>query len=263
MRTKHFILALFAIAVSLSSCVIREPEDKSTLTEPGWRMFCNVEPCVIEQIQVFDKMLFVDSYLNTPDSLKKRYLFDNFGQYSLTIRGADCIFKMDNDTNYVISTDSKSIHNVGSEWMAKGNNWTYYMTVQCISKNKWRLNIHVIKSYYSIYPDKENLEIECTDTVAPKRFRDSDFSVSGDAVWIDNSRYASDATLNYTITSPLKYVRKNRFFSEGEITITAVDSIQNKKAETVAKYINDGSAKVEITFNGMTSIYTNYQWLVY
>ncbi|HET7732922.1 MAG TPA: hypothetical protein VFK73_03710, partial [Paludibacter sp.] len=228
MRTKHFILIISAIVLVISSCVIREPEDKSTLTEPGWSMFCNVEPCVIEQIQTFDKMLFVDSYLNTPDSLKKHYFFDNFGQYSLTVRDADYIFKMDKDTSYVITTDAKSIHSVGTEWVAKGNSWTYYMTVQCLAKNKWRLNIHPIKSYYSVYPEKENLEIQCTDTVAPKRFRDSDFSVSGDAVWIDNSRYDSEATLNYTITSPLKYVRKNRFFSEGEVIIAAVDSVQNK-----------------------------------
>ncbi|HEY6915743.1 MAG TPA: hypothetical protein VI413_13790 [Paludibacter sp.] len=263
MRTKHFILILSAIIVVFSSCVIREPEDKEVLTKSGWSMFRGIERDVVDQVQLFDKMLFVDTYVNTPDSLKRHYLFENFGQYSLTVRGADYVFKLDNDTSYVITTDSKSIHSPGAEWVARGNNWTYYMTIQNISKNKWRLNIHQLMSYYSVYPVKENLEIECTDTVAPKRFRDSDFSVSGDAIWIDISRYDCDATLNCTITSPLKYVRKNRFFSEGEIAIEAVDSVQDKRVETVARYMNDGSGKVKITFQGMTSIYTNYQWLVY
>lgn len=252
-----------AIVVALSSCVIREPEDKEVLTRPGWSMFRGIERDMVDQVQLFDKMLFVDTYLNTPDSLKKRYLFDNFGQYRLTVRDADYVFKLDNDTSYVITTDSKSIHSLGAEWVARGNDWTYYMTIQNISRNKWRLNIHPIMSYYSVYPVKENLEIECADTAAPKRFKDSDFSVSGDAIWIDNSQYNYDATLNCSITSPLKYVRKNHFFSEGEIAIEAVDSVQSKKAETIAKYIHDGSDKVRITFQGITSVYTNYQWLVY
>jgi ABC-type antimicrobial peptide transport system permease subunit len=263
MKTKYFILAFFAIVLVLCSCVIREPEDKEVLTRPGRLLYNQIEPTLIEQIQLFDKILFVDTYQNTPDSLKTHYLFDNFGQYGFTVRGTDCFFKMDNDTSCVITTDSKSIHSVGAMWLVKGQSLPYYLTIRNISRNKWRLNIHPTNSYYSVHPVSESLEIECTDTVAPKRFKDSDFSVSGNMELADNSYSDGARTLTAVIISPLQYIRVNNFFSAGGVKITAANRVQNKKAETVAEYINDDSPKMKITFEGITSVYTNYQWLVY
>ena len=242
--------------LGFTSCVIREPEDKTTLTKGGYQLFTRFEADIAEQTRMFDKVLFVDKYMNTPDSLKTRFRNEYFDIYSLRFKQNICNFvNLNNDTVYKVITDSHSIHTSGTEWLIKGSN-QYYLKVTCLQKNKWQLSVFKTYMAYSDYLSKSNLELTCTDTIAPALYQNANFEITGNAEFVENY-FRYPVVISYMISEPLKHNNTSVLFKAGLVTITANDSRENNTASTEARYMNTLSPSVEIKFNGVTSTYSS------
>lgn len=253
-KSNHIIVVFCLLLLAFTSCVIREPEGKTELTKGGHQLFTRVEKDIIEQTRLFDKVLFLDRYINTPDSLKAKFRNEYFDIYNLRFQQNICNFvNLSNDTLYKVITDSHSIHTVGTEWLIKSSN-QYYLKVTCLQKNKWKLSVFKAYMIHSYYLNKSNLELTCTDTIAPTLYQNANFEISGNAELIDNYD-VNPVIISYLIYKPLKHNNTSTFFKSGSVTITANDSIEGKTVTTDVQYINALSHSVEITVNGVTSTY--------
>lgn len=240
---------------SLASCVIREPEDKSVLTQAGFQVFRQVESDIVEQTRLFDKVLLISNYMNTPDSLKRKFRIDNFEPFNLKFKQNICSFvNSNNDTLYTIITASKPITTVDAEWLIKEHHSSYFLQVKCTQKNHWKMSVYSIDTLYSYYLNRTNLELTCTDTVSPIRYTNSTFEISGNATLLE-SYYVHSVAIDYSINEPLKHTKESTIFTQGTLNITATDSISDKKSVTSCRYLMSESPSVEIHFKGITTIY--------
>jgi len=255
-KSNYFIVVFCLLVLGFTSCVIREPEDKTTLTKGGYQLFTRFEADISEQTRLFDKVLFLDKYINTPDSLKARFHNEYFDIYTLRFKQNICNFvNLSKDTVYKVITDSHSIHATGAEWLIKSSDQTY-LKVTCLQKNKWKLSVFKTYMTYSYSLNESNLELTCTDTIAPALYQNANFEITGNAKLIEDN-YSYSVVFDYVIGEPLKHNNTSVLFKDGLVTITANDSVHNRTATTEARYINAISPSVEIKFNGVTSTYKN------
>ena len=260
MKPTHFILIFFAVVFALSSCVIREPEDKSVLTKGGFQMFMQVENDILEQTRLFDKVLLVSNYMSTPDSLKWKFHLANFELFNLKFKQNTCSFmNSNNDTLYTIITSSKSINTVDSEWLIKEHYSSYFLRVKCTQKNQWKMSVYKTDSLYSYYLNSSNLELTCTDTIAPIRYTNANFDIRGNASLVENN-YRYPVVLDYSISEVLKHTSISTSIYQGTINIEASDSISNKKSKAICRFLMTEAPSVEISFNGITSIYKDWNF---
>ena len=258
MKTK--LLFYLLLAVTFSSCVIREPEVKPDVVSPGMRMFDYSDFNLQYLTRYFNRVLLMDSFFNSPDSLKKSFRDTYFYQFQISHKDTNHWYlKSSNDTAFVIVTDSQSIQKVNAEWLIKDQYDSSYCKVSCIAHNSWVIKAAGNKMQY--WNVNAELQIVCKDTKTPLSFFDNNFTVTGKGVLnsSDDYGFAQKMKLTYQIKDPLIHESKRWTFVDGNIDITAQDSTANRTELASAKYINGITISVEIIYHGKTKVYDNWQ----
>ena len=259
MKTRQIIISFGLVLALMSSCVIREPESKSELTKGGMQMFREAETDIKRQTEIFDIMLFLDSYIRTPDQLKFLYLKNN-SEYGIRVNQNKYYFRLNySDSLCVDFAPTQSMFNSGEEFFIVNSKFQYdSIRVKCIQKNKWKItstDLHFKE--WNI--DQPQLNISCADTVSPAYYKKAHYTLTGNSRLLLES-FVQDITLDYKITEPLVHSIDNVFFRAGAIETIAKDSTSssNLQQTSVGRYLNTEPLSVEISIRGISFIYKNW-----
>lgn len=247
---KHTIYLLLAVASLMSSCIIREPENREVLTQSGLNLSWQANDVLTNELRMLDKVLFIQSYSDTANTYKSAFLKETFPQYNLKFSGNSWyITDSGKDTVYTILTDSKSIHQPGAEWQVAYFRNTLHLTIKCAEKNKWQLLVSKVDSTYGYRLYKTDLTVFCSDASAPVTYQKGNFEVTGSSSFGSYVPYF----FRFNINEALKHDKISTNFSQGKMTVEVNDTINNRKSSTVVDYLNNGS--IQITFNGIKQVY--------
>jgi hypothetical protein len=231
--------------------MIREPDTKNDLTKGGFQMFDRVNTDLAVKTSLFDKVLFLNSYLETADLLKWDFLNSHFPNFTLKKTGDNWNF-LDNSNRivYSIVPDSHLISSIGSEWIVYGENGGFFH-VKCIDKNAWSLLDDKRDSL-----TQNNLLLTCTNSKVPSSYQHANFQITGSEQFYDRN-FSGAVLFLYSIVEPLLHDSTSTVFYQGKLNISVSDLVLKKQAETEATYLISDSPSVEIIFNGMTNLYKN------
>lgn len=268
MKDKLILLVSFMLVLGFQSCEIREPEIKPDFAKTGKQMFNYADENIFNLIGLFDKVLFLDTYQNTTDSLKYKFKDDYFQQYLIknpVVNKWYFIRTSDNDTIYTIITDSKSIHSPNAEWLINEKYNNNFCTIQCVSDKKWQ--VKMLQGYLSFWHAEAGLNIECTDSVAPSLYQTGNFKITGDGILESAESYTQQVRLTYQIKDTLVHRQSVWVFTEGSIDVSAKDLETNQSESANGRYYmnRDNKNELEITYHNRTQIYdnwydTSYMW---
>jgi len=264
MKNKLFLLANLLLVLCLSSCEIESSECESEYTTTGKEMFLHTEAHVVSWVGRFDDALKLDTYMNTPDSLKetiRQLYFTSFGIGHSKPNSWSVLLNA--DTICTVVTDSKSIHTVGAIWSFKMGNANEFSTISCIAPNKWQIKVVEVSSYHWL--DNADFEVVCTDVAAPPAFSDSHFEISGQGNMTTGSSYGQRVNIKYKTTDNLVHDPSTFMFSSGGFEIEAFDLDKDKKELATGEYLKamGDDRWVQITSRGRTQIYSDLYYYQY
>ncbi len=261
MKNRQIILFFAILLALLSSCVIREPESKSVLTNGGMKMFRLAEDDIMQQVRIFDIMLFLDKYMHKPESQKALFLKDS-SEYNLRIFDNKCLFRANYDTLYVKLDSQQSIYTPGVElYVVSKDNYNDTIRVKCVQKNKWQIAME--RTGFMNWGVKQlETTLTCLESSSPTKYKNSDFEITGSAN-LESLFYGYDTFMDYTITEPLKHIKGSTVFNTGAINVSAVDSVSLEQQTVVGTYINTTKPSVEISIRGISYVYENWAYYYY
>jgi len=261
MKKKLFLLTNLLLVFCLSSCEIEAPEYESDYTKTGKEMFLNTEAHVVSWVSRFDDALKLDTYMNTPDSMKETIRQLYFTSNGIRHEKPNNWYIMLNaDTICTIMTDSKSIHTVGAVWQFKMVNANKFSTISCLAPNKWQIKVVEVSSYRWL--DNADIEVVCTDITAPPAFRDSHFEISGQGNMTSVPLYGQQVNITYKITDKLVHDPSTFMFSSGSFEIEAFDLDKAKMELATGEFVKAIGDKrwIQITSRGRTQIYPDLNY---
>jgi len=264
MKNKLFLLTNLLLVFCFSSCEIESSEYESEYTTTGKEMFQHTEAHVVNWVSRFDDALKLDTYMNTPDSLKetiRQLYFTNNGISHTKLNNWSVL--LNTDTICTVVTDSKSIHRVGAVWSFKMGNTNVFSTISCVAPNKWHIKVVEVPSYYWL--DNADYEVVCTDIDAPAAFIDSHFEISGQGNMTSDPLYGQRVNITYEITDKLVHDPSSFMFSSGSFGIKAIDLDKDKMDLATGEYLKamGDDRWVQITSRGRTQIYSDLYYYEY
>ncbi|MDD3320787.1 MAG: hypothetical protein PHS59_05020 [Paludibacter sp.] len=266
MNKINSILFFMLLIVSFSSCEISEPENKPDFAQPASEMFYFTSTLISNEIRLFDKLLFLESYLNMDDSIKQVFKNQYFQQYEI-VHPISHIYlfvrNSDNDTIYTILTDTNSIHLQGAVWKIKEQYQDSFSVVNCKGNEKWEM--HKVEDSNSKQHRELILQLQCRDSVPAILFQNTNFGITGNGV-SENINYGiQNLRISFQIKDTLVYQGEQNSITEGSININADDDENNKHETTNGRYFVDteNESNYEITYHNRTRIYKTYNsfWL--
>lgn len=263
MKDKLILFVSFILVLGFQSCEIREPESKPDFAKTGKQMFDYSALNVYDMLRYFDKILFLDTYKKTPDSLKYIFVSEYFQQYKIknSLGNSWDIIRIgnySNDTVYTILTDTISIHSTGAIWKIRESYTDNYAEISCLSDKKWQIKfVGRNTSYWNINTE---LMLECTDSTNPLMFQSGNFKIIGEGILESEDGFPQHVRVNYQIKDSLSHVQNNWLFPSGSIDVTAEDLNTNQKESANGRYFIDSKNenKIEITYHGRTQLYQNW-----
>ena len=242
----------------LSSCEIREPEEKPDYTKTGEQMFHVAESEISFAIQQLDYILKFNSYFNATGSLKDQLKGLYFPNYSINqISSSNWIINNSTDTLISFITDTKSFNEIGSEWKIKRRFFNEYFSIKCIDNKKWFLKTDSLEYYNRISSD--SLVFECNNVLQPSTFQFSNFSISGKCNLLLN--YSNQVHLNFETVTPLVYDSTLFMIKSGSLKINAIELSTQRTKEATAEYLSADSSKknVKISIDGFSKTYQYWE----
>jgi hypothetical protein len=244
------------------SCVIREPETKPDDTRVGLQMFNYSETSIFYMVRCFDKMLFLNSYINKTDSAKNIFRKQYFQQYKFTQPTVNKWFikrETDGDTIYTIYTDGNSIHKIGSIWKLKEKNDSILYTITCKSANKWE--IEALNKRVESWNVNAKITINCIDSFAPVMYQTSNFVIKGGGILTSNNENKEQQQLqiNYSIKDSLIHRKPIWICTSGSLDLEVKEFDTGHTEKAVGKYYNieRNVNSLEITYHNKVNTYTN------
>ena len=266
MRSKLILLVSLIVLLGFNSCEIREPATKPDFAVAGKQMFDYSAQNINDMTRYFDKVLFLDAYKKSPDSLKFKFVTEYFPQYQIinswgnnwNIIGIGNYY---NDTVYSIITDSNSIYQPGAIWKLRESYADSYAVISCLSEKKWQIKFSGRNG--SVWNINTEINLECTDNVNPLMFQTGNFKIIGSGILDSEEGYSQHVRINYLVKDTLTHIQNNSIYPSGSIDVTAEDLETNQKETANGRYfINSKNENIiEITYHGRTHEYQN--WIYY
>lgn len=261
MKNKQILFLGFILLLGFNSCVIREPETKPDFVSTGKRMFDYSQNNIYNFTRYFDKVLFLDAYSKTPDSLKQNFRDSYFPQYDIKKTDGNkwyIIRTSDSDTIYTVITDANSIQIPGAIWKLREQYTDSFCTVNCVSDQNWQLK--ATASQLNFWNLSAGLNFECTDNVAPLLYQTATFKITGGGSMLSAESYMQQVRISYQIKDALIHDSSSRTFTTGSIDVSA-EELETKKYElTNGRYFlsSTNGSFYEITYHGRSQIYDNW-----
>lgn len=253
----NFIIILLTVFV-FSACIIREPDPNPDVTKTGKELFQHTEFSILSLTNHFDIALRIDTYRNTPDSLKETVRQTYLENYGVILKKPSTWYlKYKKDTLYTIISDTKSIQSTGASWSVKNSTSNKFTTITSLSANKWK--IEAAESEVGNWEQNSDLEIRCTDATTPASFGTSNFKIMGNGVLkLTSSR--QNVIVNYSITDSLKRVPNLYLFRGGKVSMSAKENNSAVNELATAEYITNTSKYpfVRITYKSYSQVYENW-----
>lgn len=263
MRNKLILLVSLIVLLGFNSCEIREPQIKPDFAVAGKQMFDNSAQNIYDMMRYFDRVLFLDTYKKTPDSLKYIFVSEYFQQYKINNSLGNNWFIMSNgyysnDTVYSIITDANSIHSTGAIWKIRESYADSYAVISCLSDKKWQIKFSGRNG--TVWNINTEINLDCTDSSDPLMFETGNFKITGSGILESVDGYSQHVRINYQVKDTLNHVQNNSIYPSGSIDVTAEDLETNQKESANGRYfINSKNAyKIEITYHGRTQVYQNW-----
>jgi hypothetical protein len=258
MKLNLYIIFAILVVIVFNACVLREPESKPDITKTGKQMFLNAEAEIQTLIMLSDYAIKLETYWNTPDSLKETVRQKYFSNNGINHVGTNKWYICTKyDTICSIITDLKSIHSVNAKWLIQYRNTAHSIVLKCIEINKWQVSTFETPIYNWISTD--TIEIKSTNKSTPKSFGESYFYVSAKGVL--NSRNDQNIQLQYNTVENLTQDSAKQVFKSGILDLTATEVQTSKTKKAIAEYLSSSSdnKSVKISIDGYTKTYTGYE----
>ncbi len=266
MKKVIFYLLCLITFVLIPACEIEEAEPKPDFAKPASQMFYYSSANIFDKMRLFDKMLFLESYLDMNDTLQQESFIKDYFQYRIekeSVGKYNFVELINNEVRYTIFTDEASIYSIGTEWHILEYPGDSVCKVKYLGGNEWKLN-KTETNYYGFNEDIE-LVFKLNDTIAPLLFQTGNFCVFGNGVLNTAGNYLSSVQISYNIKDSLVYSPISKNILEGNLELEGENKEDHKLISAVGTFLGGDldEVKYQVLFNNRTKTYQNYLGIWY
>ncbi len=257
MNTFQKVIFAVFLAISFSSCLLREADRKPDTTLVGKQLFLNAESNIVSLISLSNFAFKLETYRNTPDSLKetiRQKYFLTYGVTNLSLNRWAIFNKY--DTLCIITTDGNSIHKLNAEWkiLTKRSN-SNFITLKCSNFNTWNIYSNLLNIYS--WSSTDSISMKCTESVAAKTFNENKFEISAKGHLTSN--FGTRVLLEYNTIQVLKHDSTAIAFKTGSLNVSALNLETSKVKTATIEFIDalKQDRSVRISIDGLQQTYQN------
>jgi hypothetical protein len=254
-RFSYYILVI--VLLFFSACEIDRAELAYGYDHPAKTMFDLSYQNIIFYSNLLDKVLKLNTYINTPDAQKQQVEDKLLPEFKIrTVNKSDYYLLVAGDTAYTINTNNQNINVPQTIFTIKKQKYYDAVTITNIGTNQWHISGSYIKLLGIVY--STNLNFECSDQTPAESFETNNFTITGDCVFSKHMRYPH-TDFKYDITDKITHKAKSKFyvFDKGEWNIMGQNENSDVIDTTFSKFTSEGnSLLVQLLYRSRT---TNYQ----
>lgn len=255
MKKLNYSISLIVFLL-FSACEIDTHELPTNYDDPAKTMFDISYQNLALYCNMIDKVLKLNTYINTPEAQKQqiedKYLFE----YKIrTVNNKDYFLLVGGDTAYTIGTNNQNINAPGSSFTIKKQRYYDAVTITNVGTNQWYISGGFIRLLGFVY--STHLNFECTDGTPAESFEGNNFTITGDCTFSKIQYSYTD--FKYDIVDKITHKANSKFyvFDKGEWNIMG----QNDNSEVIdtafSKFTSEGNTLLpELLYRGRTK---NYQ----
>jgi len=260
MKKLIFSLVLAVIGLTVTSCVIEEGSTPPRETQAGKVIFNYTEQFISNNVVLADIAIKINKFSEAPAEQKNAIEDRFFPQFKPRATGNTWNLL---NSNYVVTTDGKSLETIGAKWRVSQYNDFFVINIECTGSKQWKVTSQM--SSNGQITGSSDLTIKALLPETSSGAALFDYSVSGSCnyhAYSDNS-----ISVSCTIKELMKFVLANqqsyyqassRFYAAGgkiEMVVTNINDNDTEKRDLI---IADLSSSVgtnivnRITFKGVT-----------
>jgi hypothetical protein len=248
---------LVFVFLFFSACEIEREELSTGYDHPAKTMFDLSYQNIVFYSNLMDKVLKLNTYINTPDAQKQQVEDKLLPEFKIrTVNKSDYFLLVAGDTAYTIGTNNQNINVFGSSFTIKKQRYYDSVTISNVGTNQWYISGSYIRLLGIVY--STHLYFECTDQTPAESFETNNFTITGDCTFSKLMLYPR-TDFKYDIADKITHKANSKFyvFDKGEWNIMGQNENSDVIDTTFSKFTSEGNTLlVQLLYRSRT---TNYQ----
>lgn len=254
---KFSSFVLVFVFLFFSACEIEREELTYGYYHPAKTMFDLSYQNIVFYSNLMDKVLKLNTYINTPDAQKQQIEDKLLPQFKIrTVNKIDYFLLVAGDTAFTINTNNQNLNNADSRFTIKKQKYYDEVTITNVGINQWSISGGYAKLLGLVY--STHLNFECTDQTPAESFETNNFTITGDCTFSKHMQYPL-ATFKYDIADKITHKANSKFyiFDTGEWNIMGQNDDSDVIDTTFSKFTSEGNTLLlELLYRNRNS---NYQ----